>query len=94
MRLYRRASFGRLAEFLVLDTCQYRTDQPNGDGRKPLDAAALAPRNSLLGARQRGWLQASLLRSEATWNILAPQVMMGMVELARDRGVPVYSMDQ
>ena len=33
MQLYRKASFGRLAEFLVLDTRQYRTDQPNGDRR-------------------------------------------------------------
>ena len=30
MKLYRRASYGRLAELLVLDTRQYRTDQPNG----------------------------------------------------------------
>ena len=29
MQLYRKVSFGRLAEFLVLDTRQYRTDQPH-----------------------------------------------------------------
>ncbi len=32
MRLYRELSFGRLAQFHVLDTRQYRTDQPCGDG--------------------------------------------------------------
>jgi alkaline phosphatase D len=95
MLLYRKASFGRLAEFFILDTRQYRTDQPNGDGRKPLNAAALSPRNTLLGARQRGWLQAGLLRSGGTWNVLAQQVMMGLATLARGRDdVPLYSMDQ
>ncbi len=34
MQLYRRIPFGKLAEFFVLDTRQYRTDQPNGDGLK------------------------------------------------------------
>jgi len=28
--LYRRFTFGNLAEFNVLDTRQYRTDQPGG----------------------------------------------------------------
>ena len=37
MRLYRRCGFGRLAEFLVLDTRQYRSDQPNGDKKVPLN---------------------------------------------------------
>jgi alkaline phosphatase D len=90
MLLYRKASFGRLAEFFVLDTRQYRTDQPNGDGLKPLNEAALDINNSLLGRTQRGWLQAGLISSQATWNVLAQQVMMGMVQ----RDVDKYSMDQ
>jgi len=94
MKLYRTASFGRLAEFFVLDTRQYRTDQPNGDGLKPLNAEALKESNTLLGKEQRGWLESKLLASEATWNVLAQQVMMGMVGRAmRDGGVG-YSMDQ
>jgi alkaline phosphatase D len=35
MQLYRTVSFGRLAAFQVLDTRQYRADQPNGDRRSP-----------------------------------------------------------
>ena len=35
LQLYRRLAFGDLAEFSVLDTRQYRTDQPCGDGNKP-----------------------------------------------------------
>lgn len=93
MRLYRKASFGRLAEFLILDTRQYRTDQPNGDRASDLNAAALDPRNTLLGSAQKGWLQASLLESEATWNVLAQQVMMGMVDIAAG-DARRYSMDQ
>jgi alkaline phosphatase D len=79
MQLYRRASFGRLAEFAVLDTRQYRTDQPNGDGKKHLNAAARDPSNTQLGARQREWLERGLAESPATWNVLAQQVMMGVV---------------
>jgi len=94
MLLYRKASFGRLAEFLVLDTRQYRTDQPNNDGAKPLNEAALNPKNTLLGTKQKGWMQAALLASTATWNVLAQQVMMGMVGRPVEGKEPVYSMDQ
>ena len=34
MQIYRRVPYGDLAEFAVLDTRQYRTDQPCGDGTK------------------------------------------------------------
>jgi alkaline phosphatase D len=93
MLLYRKASFGRLAEFFVLDTRQYRTPQPNGDGIKPLVGEALRPTNTLLGRKQRGWLDAGLLSSVGTWNVLAQQVMMGMVEIT-SAGRAGFSMDQ
>ncbi|MEM9587160.1 MAG: alkaline phosphatase D family protein, partial [Planctomycetota bacterium] len=54
MRLYRSATFGRLAEFQVLDTRQYRSDQPNGDRKSPLNEAALAKGQTMLGRKQRG----------------------------------------
>lgn len=93
MLLYRKAAFGRLAEFFVLDTRQFRTDQPNGDGTKPLNEESLNPNNTLLGRKQRNWLDSSFLTSTATWNVLAQQVMMALVELnLRDR--TGYSMDQ
>ena len=83
MQLYRKLSFGRLAEFLMLDTRQYRTDQPNGDGGHDINDEAMSPRGSMLGARQFGWLQKSLTGSAAAWNVLAQQTMMGMVDLRR-----------
>ncbi len=90
MQLFRKASFGSLAEFYVLDTRQYRTDQPNGDGLDPLNEAAWNPQNSLLGTRQRDWLQDSMFASKGRWNVLAQQVMMGMIDRSEDK----FSMDQ
>ena len=52
MTLYRDCQYGRLANFHVLDTRQYRTDQPNGDGKKPMKGKALDPQATMLGQRQ------------------------------------------
>ena len=93
MLLYRTVAFGRLAQFQVLDTRQYRTDQPCGDGNKPQCAEALSPNGTLLGAVQRDWMFESLLKSPASWNVLAQQVMMARVD--RKTGAEVgFSMDQ
>jgi alkaline phosphatase D len=93
MQLYRSASFGQLAEFCVLDTRQYRTDQPCGDGNKPPCDATYDPTATILGAAQEKWLLESLAKSPATWNVLAQQVMMGRID--RKPGAEVgYSMDQ
>ena len=93
MRLYRRVAFGRLVDFHVLDTRQYRSDQPCGDGtRQPCDEA-LNPDATLLGPNQRRWLEHGLERSSARWNVLAQQVMMGPID--RRVGPEVHkSMDQ
>jgi Phosphodiesterase/alkaline phosphatase D len=93
LQLYRKASYGRLAELLILDTRQYRSDQVNGDRASDLNAAALDPKQSLLGAKQREWLQKSLAASPGTWNVLAQQVMMGMVDRTAGEEKK-YSMDQ
>jgi alkaline phosphatase D len=93
MELFRRIAFGKLAEFFVLDTRQYRTDQPCGDGNKPPCAEALDPRATLLGDKQQQWLLDGLARSGGRWNVLAQQVMMARVD--RTAGEPVtHSMDQ
>jgi alkaline phosphatase D len=94
MRLYRQSAFGRLVDFQVLDTRQYRSNQPNDDKRSPLNEYALDPGQSMLGREQRGWLYQNLLRSRAHWNVLAQQVMMGMVNRIGDVRQPEYSMDQ
>jgi alkaline phosphatase D len=93
MQLYRRVSFGKLADFCVLDTRQYRSDQPHGDGRKDQGDEALSPNQTLLGEKQEGWLTDTLQNSAARWNILAQQVMMARVDRlpGEKHG---YSMDQ
>ncbi|MGE0337677.1 MAG: alkaline phosphatase, partial [Gammaproteobacteria bacterium] len=90
LSLYRRLRFGRLAQFHVLDTRQHRTDQPCDDGFQILQQcpAILDPDVTLLGARQEAWLFDSLRDSDATWNVLAQQVMMTQWDLGVLTGTP------
>jgi alkaline phosphatase D len=93
LTLYRRLSFGQLASFHVLDTRQYRTNQPCGDGLKPISDEVLDPQATLLGAVQREWLFDGLNRTRGVWNILAQQVMIARAlrPLRESTGI---SMDQ
>jgi alkaline phosphatase D len=93
MQLFRQIHYGRLANFLVLDTRQYRTDQPCGDGNKAPCPDSLSPDGTILGARQRDWLFEKLHRSSDTWNVLAQQVMMARADLKQGAG-EIFSMDQ
>ncbi len=93
MLLFRRVQAGRLADFHVLDTRQYRSDQPCGDHNKPQCAEALSSDQTMLGSAQREWLLAGLGGSQAGWNVLAQQVMMGRVDRKPGEGV-AYCMDQ
>ena len=93
MKLYRGCQYGRLANFHVLDTRQYRTDQPNGDHQKPMTGKVFDPQATMLGTRQEHWLMASLLRSQSTWNVLAQQVMMAPLNRG-EKQERRYSMDQ
>ena len=93
MNLYRRVPYGRLADFWVLDTRQYRSDQPCDDGNKPPCEAVFSADGTLLGREQRDWLMKGMDRTHAKWNVLAQQVMMGRVD--RKVGPEIaYSMDQ
>jgi alkaline phosphatase D len=82
VRLYRRLRYGDLAEFNVLDTRQYRADQPCGDGEQPRCEAGFDPDATMTGERQEDWLLDGLKRSRAKWNVIAQGVMMG--ELKHD----------
>jgi alkaline phosphatase D len=93
MRLYRRLSYGNLAQFDVLDTRQYRTNQPCGDGNKPLCDDVLNPAATMLGAEQERWLFDGLSKSQARWKVLPQQVMMAPLD--RVPGPEkIYSMDK
>ena len=82
MQLYRRVSHGSLAEFFVLDTRQFRTDQPCGDGVKAPCDGVMDPAATLTGVEQERWLLDGFRGSTARWNVLAQQVMMARVDRA------------
>jgi alkaline phosphatase D len=80
MPLYRRFTFGSLAEFNVLDTRQYRDDQACNDQLAYDCAERLDPARTLLGAEQEQWLLDGLGSSQATWNVLAQQLMIAQLD--------------
>jgi alkaline phosphatase D len=91
--MYRAFQYGSLASIFVLDTRQYRTNQPCGDGTKPLCEEALEPKATLMGDEQEKWLFTGLDRARGAWNLIPQQVMMAPF----DSGTPAesrYSMDQ
>jgi alkaline phosphatase D len=93
LHLYRGLAYGDLVDFSVLDTRQYRTDQPCGDGNKPQCADARAAEATLLGSGQERWLFQRLSKSQAHWKVLAQQVLMAKVD--RMAGPEqAYAMDQ
>ena len=76
IQAFRRLRYGRLLDVNVLDTRQYRDDQPCGDGTRVGCADRLKPDSQILGAMQERWLMEGLKASPTTWNLLAQQVFM------------------
>ncbi|MGW9303726.1 alkaline phosphatase D family protein [Streptomyces cyaneofuscatus] len=74
MRLYRRLTFGRLAQFDILDTRQYRSDQAYGDGWRTPGPESEDPARTMTGAAQERWLIDGWRASDATWNVVPQQV--------------------
>jgi alkaline phosphatase D len=79
LKLYRGFDYGDLVRFSVLDTRQYRTDQPGGfpNDFGPEAAGLANVAGSLTGAQQEAWLVDRLTSTSARWNVVAQQVMMG-----------------
>ena len=63
-RIYKRLSFGRMADVFLLDERQYRTGHNDGQPQR------------MLGDAQMNWLIQGLRRSRATWKIIAQQVRL------------------
>ncbi len=83
MQLFRRLRFGNLADFHVLDTRQYRSDQACGDGRKVRCPESLAANRTMMGPVQERWLERGLRSSRARWNVLANQVMVTQTKVVQ-----------
>jgi alkaline phosphatase D len=94
MLLYRRLAFGNLAEFFVLDTRQYRSDQPCGDRAKPRCPASVAPEQTMTGPEQERWLLDGLGRSRARWNVIAQQTVMAQYDVDPRPEGTLFNMDQ
>ncbi|MYS07870.1 alkaline phosphatase [Streptomyces sp. SID6041] len=76
MRLYRRLRFGRLAQFDILDTRQYRSDQAYGDGWQVPGPESENPARTMTGAAQERWLLDGWRGSRSRWNVLPQQVVL------------------
>jgi len=82
LQLYRRAPIGDLLELNLLDTRQYRSNQPCNDQSQGCTDLESAPH--FLGDAQEAWLKQGLSASKARWNVLAQQMVM--MDLDRDPG--------
>ncbi len=74
MQLYRRLHWGRLAQFDILDTRQYRSDQAYGDGWQYSGPESEDPSRTMTGATQERWLLNGWRKSRAVWNVVPQQV--------------------
>ena len=79
MLLYRVINAGRLAQFNVLDTRQYRSDQACGDGLREACPEWSDANRVVLGETQERWLTRGVERSDARWNVLAQQIAFSLV---------------
>ncbi len=74
-RIYRTLRYGRNVELFVMDQRQYRENQPCDDAVAPPCADWDKPRD-FLGRPQMAWLKRALSRSDASWKLMANEVMM------------------
>ncbi|MGQ0588252.1 MAG: alkaline phosphatase D family protein [Sphingosinicella sp.] len=80
VRMHRAVRVGNLAEIDILDTRQYRSNQPCRDGFTPVCQEIEAANATILGAEQEAWLARNLQRNQARWNCLAQQIMMMSID--------------
>ncbi|GAA2312491.1 alkaline phosphatase D family protein [Streptomyces kunmingensis] len=73
-QLYRRLVWGRLAQFDILDTRQYRSNQAYGDTAHAPGPESDDPARTITGATQERWLIDGWRRSRALWNVVPQQV--------------------
>jgi alkaline phosphatase D len=86
MQLYRKFRYGKLVEFNVLDTRQYRTDFACNNHNNVLASkckAIYSSKRTMLGWKQEKWLFGNLKDSTADWNILPQQVVMAQINYSK-----------
>jgi alkaline phosphatase D len=80
IQIYRRAQWGRLATFHLLDTRQFRDDQGCGDHYRTDCPAAVDPRRSITGGTQEQWLLDGFRASHAQWDLVGQQVFFAQAD--------------
>lgn len=71
-RIYREMKFGSIADLHMLDTRQYRDQQPSDQ----TDSSRDDPERTITGAAQMQWLKAGLARKDARWRLIGNQLMI------------------
>lgn len=71
-RIYRKLSYGKLLDVLVLDMRSYRG--PNTDNLQPVEG----PETVFLGEAQIAWLLEELKESKAVWKVIAADMPIGL----------------
>lgn len=93
IQVYRQVPWGDLVALNVLDTRQYRTDQPCGDTMGPRCEGMNDPSATILGAEQTTWLE-QRLAAPLRWNVLAQQVMVAQLDRSGDPAAPMIGPDK
>lgn len=80
--LYRRMRIGQNAELFLLNTREFRDDQPCGDEFFVPCPSAETDARRFLGEVQKRWLKSNLRASGATWKLIGNQVMIMALDTA------------
>jgi alkaline phosphatase D len=99
-RVYERFRFGDLMTFAVLDGRQYRTQQPcavppmrRGHVAPESCTERLEPGRTMLGAEQELWLLDGFKQSDAAWNMIAQEQLVGQLRQKDRTGARGYWTD-
>jgi alkaline phosphatase D len=80
---WRQYRYGRLLDARMLNTRNWRTDQPCDDRYGSMCPEVARRDAQVLGAAQEAWLTKGLRASETRWNALFQQIMMMDLDRAR-----------
>jgi alkaline phosphatase D len=81
--MHREFQMGNLLGLQVLDTRLYRSNQPCGDGFKPLCNDVNKADTQVLGSEQEAWLARNLAGGGQIWEALAQQITMMSLDRRR-----------
>ena len=98
LNIYRQFDFGTLVQLTMLDTRILARDKQleytdyitaSGMDFQRFQTDLTNQNRTLMGYTQREWLQQKLAQSNATWNVLGQQVLMGKILIPAELLVPL-----